>query len=257
MFVILDFLTHLPQAAKNSKNCERLLRLVKECDGQMKKLAKAGSKHVPPDARGHVRRLAVLLVRTAHTINRYSGRHFVTRFVMSGSDMATFQRLEEDIRAKMQALTLVAAMELMAGGYTDESAKLRAAVCKAAGLPDGEGQAQKALQQLSKSDPELLAKLLREEGDFKDHVVLEILEGFGVRLAAVETAVAAVEEKQVEHESRLARLEKKGAAAEARGPPAMPKWMREWWETAIGRLKSAVKSADFVEFIVSWFRAEG
>ena len=216
----------------------------------MKKLAKAGSKHVPSDARGHVRRLAVLLVRTAHTINRYSGRHFVTRFVMSGSDMATFQRLEEDIRAKMQALTLVAAMELMAGGYTDESAKLRAAVCKAAGLPDGEGQAQKALQQLSKSDPELLAKLLREEGDFKDHVVLEILEGFDVRLAAVE-------EKQVEHESRLARLEQKGAAAEARGPPAMPKWMREWWETAIGRLKSAVKNADFVEFIVSWFRAQG
>ncbi len=63
------------QAAKNSRNCERLLGLVKECDMQMKKLAGAKEKRLPPEAPRHVRRLGVLLVRAGHMINRYTCMH--------------------------------------------------------------------------------------------------------------------------------------------------------------------------------------
>lgn len=100
---------------------------------------------MPTDARRHVRRLTVLLVRSGHTINRYSGRHFVVRFMTSGTDVVAFQRLEDGIRASMQSLSLAVAVEVMAGGaYVDESAKLRAAVCKAAGLPEGQNSPKQA-----------------------------------------------------------------------------------------------------------------
>lgn len=134
------------QAVKNSKNCDRLLGLVKECDTQMQKLAGTKKSKLPDGAPRHIRTLGVLLVRAGHTINRYSGRHFILRFVMSGSDMAAFQRLEVGISGVMQKLTLVVAVEWMTGGgYVDESEKLRVAVCKAAGLSEGPENAQKVM----------------------------------------------------------------------------------------------------------------
>ncbi len=60
--------------------------------------------------------------------------------------MVAFQRLETDIRNSMQSLTMVVAVEVMTGGYADESKELRAAVCRAAGLPEGPQHAHKVRQ---------------------------------------------------------------------------------------------------------------
>lgn len=122
----------------NRKNCDRLRWLVKECDKQMKKLAGAKEGMLSDGAR-HIRTLGVLLVRAGHTINRYSRRQFILRFVISGSDMAKFQRLEDSIRSTMQELTMgLVVLMVTGGGYEDESKELRVAVCKAAGLDNAE-----------------------------------------------------------------------------------------------------------------------
>ena len=62
-------------------------------------------------------------------------------------------------------------VELMAGSYqSDESAGLRAAVCRAAGQPDEQQHAEEALQRLRRNNPDLLRQLLQQHGNFSVQV---------------------------------------------------------------------------------------
>jgi hypothetical protein len=59
------------------------------------------------------------------------------------------------------------------------------------------------------------------------------------------------------HESRLALLESKITAAVSKGPAALAKFLGDWWDKVVGRLKKAVKDTEWVARVIDWFNTNG
>lgn len=85
----------------------------------------------------------------------------------------------------------------------------------------------------------------------------QALDSLSERLSKLEAVVAVVQEGQAKLLTRIEQIEDRLKAQASRGPACMPGWLRQWWEEAIGRLKLAVKSADFLEATVQWFGKQG
>ncbi|GFH29759.1 uncharacterized protein HaLaN_28475 [Haematococcus lacustris] len=243
------------QAAINSANCAQLLELVQQCDRQLAKLYRGaqeqqGGLKVPDDARQGMRTMAELLVEAGHVMASYSRHGFLMRAIMSNIHKADFESLDADIRAAMQETCFAMTVELVItqGTYTDEMAAFRAAVCKAAGLP--ESKAEQAVKKLQQSEPELLLKLLQQHGSLADQVIVSELEALSAELKGLKLDMADVK-------SQLAQLQDSQDKAAARGPVALPKYLQTWWKDTVGRLIGRVANSVFLTHLVNWFKKEG
>ena len=161
-----------------------------------------------------------------------------------------------------QGLSLTLCVEAT---YKDECVELRAAVCKAAGLPAD--QAEQALKQLSKEEPKKLQALLRAHGHFTDQLIASELESLGVRLEALEATVGnvvavmgdvavCVEGVAAGVQQVMQLLERRDAEdGRIRG---LSKYLDDLWsKCAGGRLKRSVPSRDFMCKVTKWFKENG
>ncbi|GFH17743.1 WD_REPEATS_REGION domain-containing protein, partial [Haematococcus lacustris] len=268
------------QAAKNSANCARLLALVQQCDRQLAKLMcgvkrQQGGHKVPAEARQGLRTMAELLVKASHVMASYSGRGFLMRAVTSTSDKATFASLEAQIRAAMQVcgagatdtgagslasirlvphlcralacrlqgacFAMTVELVITQGPYADEWAAFRAAVCKAAGLPDS--KVQHALLQLQSFQPAVLRSIQEQHCGLPDRVM-------AVELSDIKAGM-------VQLGSELAKLHQSQDKAAARGPAALPKYLQTWWFNSVGELETQVANTTFVTQLINWFSQAG
>ncbi|KAJ9527086.1 hypothetical protein QJQ45_025204 [Haematococcus lacustris] len=268
------------QAAKNSANCARLLALVQQCDKQLAKLMcgvkrQQGGHKVPAEAKQGLRTMAELLVKAGRVMASYSGRGFLMRVVTSTSDKATFASLEAQIRAAMQVccdgaadagagslvstrlvphlcwalacwlqgacFAMTVELVITQGPYSDEWAAFRAAVCKAAGLP--ESKVQHALLQLQSFQPAVLRSIQEQHCGLADRLM-------AVELSDIKAGMAQLG-------SELAKLHQSQDKAAARGPAALPKYLQTWWFNSVGELETQVTNSGFVSQLVNWFTEAG
>ncbi|KAL6759842.1 hypothetical protein V8C86DRAFT_1227862 [Haematococcus lacustris] len=202
-----------------------------------------GGHKVPAEARQGLRTMAELLVKAGRVMASYSGRGFLMRAVTSTSDKATFASLEAQIRAAMQGACFAMTVELVItqGSYSDEWAAFRAAVCKAAGLP--ESKVQHALLQLQSFQPAVLRSIQEQHLGLADQIM-------AMELSDMKAGM-------VQLGSELAKLQQSQDKAATSGPVALPKYLQTWWYNSVGGLKMRVANSSFVTQLVNWFSQAG
>jgi len=173
--------------------------------------------------------------------------------------------------SRLQWTTFCVSMDLLAspGGYQlDESAGLRAAVCKAAGLP--EDRAQEAMQHLIVSKPGELQALVQQHGNFTAQVLdvelATVKERMGVLLEEVKDVKGGVQEvhggvqavmlgvKEVKSalQQYSDKLEKAKQSEERR---KLAGFLKDWWIQAAGsELVPSMPLVKFFKRLIQWFK---
>lgn len=167
-------------------------------------------------------------------------------------------------KTRLQGVAFCVSMDLLANPASyqfDESAGLRAAVCAAAGLP--EGQAEEALHQLSKSQPGQLQELIQQHGSFSTQVILIELDAIAERVGVLEQQMHVVQGdvRVVQGDvkvvgSKLALLEQQLARATSRQEEqtVLASYLKEWWMQALGKYVKSVPVDTFFDKLVLWFK---
>ncbi|KAL6749665.1 hypothetical protein V8C86DRAFT_2838227 [Haematococcus lacustris] len=119
--------------------------------------------------------------------------------------------------------------------YTDEWAAFRAAVCKAAGLPDS--KVEHALLQLQTCQPHLLQGLVK-------HCSLPA--------TVMQEELSHIQPGMALMGSEVAQLQCSRDKAAAKGPVALPRYLQAWWSETVGLLEMRVASSDFLAHLVNW-----